>query len=159
MSPPWTKLYNGTITYIHIPFLIYWVIFLCSFKSFGTITCIFFQWEIWSWSFSFTGLIPLAMLSYFPLLSYFPWLSAQVEEILKFDRFLSPHYRYFTRELRIIAYTQLLESYRSLTLDYMANAFGVTTEFVDQWVLIGLDVRENCIQFYQSEQDWKFFLM
>ena len=111
-----------------------------------------------SWSFSFTGLFPLALLSYFPVLIYFPWLTAQVEEMLKFDRFLSPHYRYFTREMRIIAYTQLLESYRSLTLDYMANAFGVTTEFVDQWVLIGLDVRENCIHLYQSEQDWKFFL-
>lgn len=52
--------------------------------------------------------------------------------MLKFDRFLSPHYRYFTREMRIIAYTQLLESYRSLTLDYMANSFGVTNEFIDQ---------------------------
>lgn len=57
---------------------------------------------------------------------------AQVEDMLKFDRFLSPHYRYFTREMRIIAYTQLLESYRSLTLDYMANSFGVTNEFIDQ---------------------------
>ena len=51
---------------------------------------------------------------------------------MKEDRFLSPHYRYYVREMRIHAYTQLLESYRSLTLDYMAKAFGVTTGFVDQ---------------------------
>jgi len=51
---------------------------------------------------------------------------------MKYDRFLAPHYRYYTREMRIIAYTQLLESYRSLALDYMANAFGVTVDFIDQ---------------------------
>ncbi|KAK3102495.1 hypothetical protein FSP39_011781 [Pinctada imbricata] len=57
---------------------------------------------------------------------------AQVEDQMKYDRFLAPHYRYYTREMRIIAYTQLLESYRSLALDYMAQAFGVTVEFIDQ---------------------------
>jgi 26S proteasome regulatory subunit N7 len=31
-----------------------------------------------------------------------------------------------------MAYTQLLESYRSLTLEYMADAFGVTIEYIDQ---------------------------
>ena len=34
--------------------------------------------------------------------------------------------------MRIHAYTQLLESYRSLTLQYMANAFGVSEEFIDK---------------------------
>ncbi|KAH3816789.1 hypothetical protein DPMN_118312 [Dreissena polymorpha] len=57
---------------------------------------------------------------------------AQVEEMMKFDRYLSPHYRYYVREMRIVAYNQLLESYSSLTLEYMANAFGVTIAFVDQ---------------------------
>lgn len=57
---------------------------------------------------------------------------AQIEDQMKYDRFLSPHYKYYSREMRIIAYTQLLESYRSLTLEYMADAFGVTIEFVDQ---------------------------
>ena len=33
--------------------------------------------------------------------------------------------------MRIRAYTQLLESYRSLTLDALATAFGVSLEFVD----------------------------
>ncbi|XP_060079179.1 26S proteasome non-ATPase regulatory subunit 6-like [Ylistrum balloti] len=57
---------------------------------------------------------------------------AQMEDTMKYDRFLSPHYRYYTREMRIIAYTQLLESYRSLALEYMADAFGVSVEFIDQ---------------------------
>jgi len=57
---------------------------------------------------------------------------AQVEQFMKGYRLLAPHYRYYSREMRIHAYTQLLDSYSSLTLDYMARAFGVTTTFIDQ---------------------------
>lgn len=57
---------------------------------------------------------------------------AEVETILRKDYFLNPHYRYYIREMKILAYTQLLESYRSLTLQYMAEAFGVTVEFIDE---------------------------
>ncbi|KAJ8972041.1 hypothetical protein NQ314_000426 [Rhamnusium bicolor] len=57
---------------------------------------------------------------------------AEVETILRKDYFLNPHYRYYVREMKILAYTQLLESYRSLTLQYMAEAFGVTVNFIDQ---------------------------
>lgn len=57
---------------------------------------------------------------------------SEVEEILRKDYLLHPHYRYYVREMRISAYSQLLESYRSLTLQYMAEAFGVTTNFIDQ---------------------------
>ncbi|KAL7638323.1 UNVERIFIED_CONTAM: hypothetical protein RMT77_010891 [Armadillidium vulgare] len=57
---------------------------------------------------------------------------AWVETELKEDRLLAPHYRYYVREMRILAYTQLLESYRSLTLNYMAQAFGVSIEFTDK---------------------------
>ncbi|XP_060583553.1 26S proteasome non-ATPase regulatory subunit 6-like [Ruditapes philippinarum] len=57
---------------------------------------------------------------------------AEVEDLMKYDRYLNPHYRYYVREMRIVAYNQLLESYRSLTLEYMADAFGVTIQFVDQ---------------------------
>lgn len=59
-------------------------------------------------------------------------VSAQVEEKMKYDRYLAPHYRYYVREMRILAYSQLLESYQSLTLQYMANAFGVTEDFIDK---------------------------
>lgn len=50
------------------------------------------------------------------------------------DRYLTAHYRYYVREMRILAYTQLLESYRSLTLAYMAQAFGVTEDYIDKYV-------------------------
>lgn len=33
--------------------------------------------------------------------------------------------------MRIRAYSQLLESYRSLTLDSLSNAFGVSPAFID----------------------------
>ncbi len=55
-----------------------------------------------------------------------------IEEFMKRDRLFQPHYRYYIREMRILAYNQLLESYRSLELKYMANAFGVTVPFIDQ---------------------------
>jgi 26S proteasome regulatory subunit N7 len=47
------------------------------------------------------------------------------------SRLLSPHARYYVREMRIAAYSQLLESYRSLTLESLSGAFGVSVEFVD----------------------------
>ena len=55
-----------------------------------------------------------------------------VETFMKTDRLFAPHYRYYVREMRILAYNQLLESYRSLELKYMANQFGVTEAFIDQ---------------------------
>ena len=36
--------------------------------------------------------------------------------------------------MRILAYAQHLQSYRSLTLESMALAFGVTVEFIDRYV-------------------------
>ncbi|XP_023649742.1 26S proteasome non-ATPase regulatory subunit 6 [Paramormyrops kingsleyae] len=57
---------------------------------------------------------------------------AMVEQEMKKDWLFASHYRYYVREMRILAYSQLLESYRSLTLGYMAEAFGVSTEFIDQ---------------------------
>lgn len=60
--------------------------------------------------------------------------AARVEQEMKRDWLFAPHYRYYVREMRILAYSQLLESYRSLTLGYMAEAFGVSTEFIDQCV-------------------------
>ena len=64
------------------------------------------------------------MYSIFPL--------AEVEDLMKNDRLLCAHYAFYVREMRIMAYAQLLESYRSLTLQYMADAFGVTVGFIDQ---------------------------
>lgn len=64
-------------------------------------------------------------------------LSAATEQtLLKPNRLLAPHARFYVREMRISAYNQLLESYRSLTLDSLARSFGVSTEFVDRYVLV-----------------------
>ncbi|KAJ3004337.1 UNVERIFIED_CONTAM: 26S proteasome non-ATPase regulatory subunit 6 [Siphonaria sp. JEL0065] len=56
---------------------------------------------------------------------------AAIEQSIKYDRLLHAHYQYYVREMRILAYTQLLDSYRSLTIESMANAFGVSEEFID----------------------------
>ncbi|EMD38248.1 hypothetical protein CERSUDRAFT_113407 [Gelatoporia subvermispora B] len=47
------------------------------------------------------------------------------------SRLLSLHARFYVREMRILAYNQLLESYRSLTLESLARSFGVSVDFVD----------------------------
>jgi 26S proteasome regulatory subunit N7 len=54
-----------------------------------------------------------------------------VEATLKADRYLQPHLAYWMRELHILAYKQFLDSYQSVTLQAMANAFGVSTDFID----------------------------
>lgn len=55
-----------------------------------------------------------------------------VEQLLRCDRLLARHFVYYIRQMRVIAYAQLLESYRSLTLQYMADAFGVSVNFIDK---------------------------
>lgn len=57
---------------------------------------------------------------------------ALVEDMLTNDRYFHAHVSYYVREMRIMAYSQLLESYSSLTLQYMATAFGVSVEFIDK---------------------------
>lgn len=54
-----------------------------------------------------------------------------VEDILRKDRFLHPHTSYWMRELHILAYKQFLDSYQSVTLQAMADAFGVSIDFID----------------------------
>jgi 26S proteasome regulatory subunit N7 len=57
---------------------------------------------------------------------------AAVDEYMMKSRIWSSHRRFYIREMRILAYTQLLESYRSVTLDSMAKSFGVTSDFIDK---------------------------
>ena len=67
----------------------------------------------------------------------FQLLSATLEQsYLIPSRILSPHARFYVREMRILAYSQLLESYRSLTLESLSGAFGVSVEFVDRFVTL-----------------------
>jgi hypothetical protein len=45
---------------------------------------------------------------------------------------LAPHARFYVREMRVKAYSQLLESYRSLTMERMCRSFGVGDAFMDR---------------------------
>lgn len=46
-------------------------------------------------------------------------------------RYTSTHVRLLIRELRVLVYTQFLESYRSVRLASMAQSFGVSVDFLD----------------------------
>nr|XP_033342508.1 26S proteasome non-ATPase regulatory subunit 6-like [Megalopta genalis] len=59
---------------------------------------------------------------------------AWIETELKANPLLHPHYRYYVREMRVKAYSQLLQAYRTINLDRMATEFGVTEEYVEQEV-------------------------
>jgi hypothetical protein len=57
---------------------------------------------------------------------------AGLTEQIKLDHYLQPHFRYYMREVRTVVYSQFLESYKSVTMEAMAAAFGVTVDFIDQ---------------------------
>jgi len=57
---------------------------------------------------------------------------AEISDKLERDKYFARHAKYFCREMRIKAYSQLLDSYRSVRLDSMANAFGVSSKFLDR---------------------------
>lgn len=66
--------------------------------------------------------------------AFFRALADVEQEYLLPSRILAPHARYYVREMRVIAFTQLLESYSSVAIDKMAAAFGVTPEYIDAYV-------------------------
>merc|ERR1719469_426674 len=47
-------------------------------------------------------------------------------DLMKADRYLTKHARYYFREVRVMAYTQFMESYRTVSLPSMASSFGVS---------------------------------
>lgn len=56
----------------------------------------------------------------------------EISVAIQKDRFLKEHAFHYTKEMRLIAYKQYLESFKSVTLENMANAFGVSIEFIDK---------------------------
>jgi 26S proteasome regulatory subunit N7 len=64
--------------------------------------------------------------------SFFGALAAVEVNFLSQDRYLYEHRGWFVREMRLRAYQQLLQSYRVVGLESMANDFGVTVEFLDR---------------------------
>lgn len=77
-------------------------------------------------------LVPYAIHIFVP----FWMISASLAEQIKLDRYLHPHFRYYMREVRTVVYSQFLESYKSVTIEAMAKAFGVTVEFIDLYVVL-----------------------
>lgn len=63
--------------------------------------------------------------------TYFKSLATVERESLKKSKYLAPHSAYFIREMRRKAYAQLLESYKTLSIKSMADAFGVSVAFLD----------------------------
>jgi 26S proteasome regulatory subunit N7 len=65
---------------------------------------------------------------------FFQALALVEEQFMTQDRYLHEHKNWFVREMRLRAYQQLLQSYRVVGLDSMANDFGVTVDFLDRYV-------------------------
>jgi len=57
---------------------------------------------------------------------------AAVTDSMYLESYLAEHVNYFAREMRIRAYQQYLQSYRSVQIQSMANAFGVTVQYIDK---------------------------
>jgi 26S proteasome regulatory subunit N7 len=57
---------------------------------------------------------------------------AGLTDQIRLDRYLHPHFRYYMREVRTVVYSQFLESYKSVTMEAMARAFGVSVDFIDR---------------------------
>jgi len=53
-------------------------------------------------------------------------------QVLKNDFYLSEHCNYYINEMRIKVYSQFLQSYKTVTIENMANVFGVSTNFIDR---------------------------
>lgn len=64
--------------------------------------------------------------------TFFQSLASVEEQWLNQDRYLHEHKSWFIREMRLRAYQQLLQSYRVVGLESMANDFGVTVDFLDR---------------------------
>ncbi|KAI6043276.1 26S proteasome subunit RPN7-domain-containing protein [Pisolithus marmoratus] len=60
--------------------------------------------------------------------NFFVALATLEQTYLLPSRLLFPHTRYYVREMRILAYPQLLELYRSVTLESLGGAFGVSVD-------------------------------
>lgn len=66
---------------------------------------------------------------------FFGALAAVEVNFLSQDRYLHEHRGWFVREMRLRAYQQLLQSYRVVGLESMANDFGVTVDFLDRYAI------------------------
>ena len=56
----------------------------------------------------------------------------EIIDQIKQNKYLSAHAAYYTKEMRLVAYKQYLESFKSVTIENMARAFGVSPDFIDK---------------------------
>ncbi|KAM3419430.1 hypothetical protein BST61_g5356 [Cercospora zeina] len=64
--------------------------------------------------------------------TFFASLAAVEQNFLSTDRYLYEHKSWFVREMRLRAYAQLLQSYKVVGLQSMANSFGVSVDWLDK---------------------------
>jgi 26S proteasome regulatory subunit N7 len=64
--------------------------------------------------------------------NFFGALGEVEVNFLSQDRYLYEHKSWYVREMRLRGYQQLLQSYRVVGLQSMANDFGVTVDFLDK---------------------------
>jgi len=56
----------------------------------------------------------------------------EINDLIKKDHYLDQHVHYFAKEMRLVAYKQFLESYKSVTIINMSTAFGISPDFLDK---------------------------
>lgn len=56
----------------------------------------------------------------------------EIIDMIKADKYLQTHANYFIKEMRLVAYRQYLESFKSVTIENMARSFGVSADFIDK---------------------------
>jgi 26S proteasome regulatory subunit N7 len=56
----------------------------------------------------------------------------ELSQTIKNDKYLSKHWKYYMREMTIRAYSQYLESYKSVQIKTMADAFGISAKYLDK---------------------------
>ena len=56
----------------------------------------------------------------------------EIIDMIKADKYLQTHANYFIKEMRLVAYRQYLESFKSVTIENMARSFGVSADFIDR---------------------------
>lgn len=64
--------------------------------------------------------------------SFFTALADVEATLLTTDRYLYEHRTFYIREMRLRAYSQLLQSYRIVSLESMAKSFGVSVDWLDK---------------------------
>lgn len=78
---------------------------------------------------------------------YFDWSVHMADAIdhIRTDPFLGVHCRFITRSLRLVAYRQFLLPFKSVTIDVMAQAFGVTPGYIEEELSVFISAGKlNC---------------